>query len=172
MVELSIRTILVAGRPVGIAGLDEALRELARNGRLNGDDAGSRLLELIEQNNFVPDDARGDYRQALEEEWLRSRGRSPSNGSRTSEVAPKREWRGRRREEIAWFPTVVEADCDGCADCLEFCAFGVFVLNEATRAIVVVEPYNCVVGCSACEKVCRRGAIRFPPRRILGSVAG
>lgn len=57
--------------------------------------------------------------------------------------------------------------CDGCGDCLAFCAYGVYELDEASHQVIVVDPFNCLVGCDACARVCKRGAIRFPPREIL-----
>ena len=65
-----------------------------------------------------------------------------------------------RRQEIPWFPTIDEGLCTNCGICVEFCAKGVYLFdNERTS---VIEPYNCVVGCSGCESLCSPGAIRFP----------
>jgi len=64
------------------------------------------------------------------------------------------------REEIPWFPTIDEVLCTNCGICLEFCANGVYALNDMQTQVVA--PFNCVVGCSGCETLCTPGAIRFP----------
>jgi NAD-dependent dihydropyrimidine dehydrogenase PreA subunit len=64
------------------------------------------------------------------------------------------------REEIPWFPTIDENLCTNCEACIEFCANGVYALDDVQTHIVA--PFNCVVGCSGCETLCTPGAIRFP----------
>ena len=69
------------------------------------------------------------------------------------------------REKIPWFP-VIEADkCINCGACLNFCSNNVFEAGELTT--VVINPYNCVVGCHSCQKVCDSDAIMFPPQSLL-----
>lgn len=72
------------------------------------------------------------------------------------------------REKIPWYPTIDENLCTNCGDCLNFCDNGVFALDET--AMKVVAPYNCVVGCSACEKECSSEAISFPDLQELVGV--
>ena len=64
------------------------------------------------------------------------------------------------RGEIPWFPTLDESLCTNCSVCVEFCAHGVYVLDDIQTRVVA--PFNCVVGCSACESLCTSGAIQFP----------
>jgi len=64
------------------------------------------------------------------------------------------------REEIPWFPTIDEGLCTNCGACIEFCANGVYVLNDVQTRVVA--PFNCVVCCSGCESLCSPGAIHFP----------
>ena len=69
------------------------------------------------------------------------------------------------REEIPWFPTLDEDLCTNCGICIEFCANGVFAIDDVQTRVVA--PYNCVVGCSGCEAECSSGAIRFPDKQDL-----
>jgi NAD-dependent dihydropyrimidine dehydrogenase PreA subunit len=69
------------------------------------------------------------------------------------------------REEIPWFPAIDEDLCTNCGSCIEFCANGVFALDDVQTRVVA--PYNCVVGCSACASECESQAIRFPEKQEL-----
>jgi NAD-dependent dihydropyrimidine dehydrogenase PreA subunit len=72
------------------------------------------------------------------------------------------------REEIPWFPAIDEDLCTNCGSCIEFCANGVFALDDVQTRVVA--PYNCVVGCSACETECTSHAVRFPDKQELVKV--
>lgn len=65
------------------------------------------------------------------------------------------------REKIPWFPRVDYQKCTGCRTCFESCPHGVFEW-EGERP-KVAHPYECVVGCSSCAKLCPSDAISFPP---------
>jgi len=66
------------------------------------------------------------------------------------------------RELIPWYPTVDAEACLGDQECLNFCKNEVFRWDEDRNAPIVAHPYNCVLGCSACMKVCAAAAITFP----------
>lgn len=72
------------------------------------------------------------------------------------------EWRGIPREEIPWFPTVDAEKCIGCRECVNFCRNNVLTFDESTGKTVVVNPYNCVVECRTCSRLCPVDAINFP----------
>lgn len=72
------------------------------------------------------------------------------------------EWRGIPREEIPWFPTIDAEKCIGCRECITICKNGVLAFNEETQKSTVVNPYNCVVECRTCAKLCPAEAINFP----------
>jgi NAD-dependent dihydropyrimidine dehydrogenase PreA subunit len=76
------------------------------------------------------------------------------------------------REEIAWFPVIDAAACNGCGDCEGFCKPGVFALGEpegVKRArMTVANPLNCIVLCTRCEPVCPSGAITLPRPEDFG----
>ena len=66
------------------------------------------------------------------------------------------------REKIPWYPTVDREACIGDQECYNFCKNDVFRWDEAEDRPSVVNPYRCVVGCSACAQLCPTGAIHFP----------
>jgi NAD-dependent dihydropyrimidine dehydrogenase PreA subunit len=70
------------------------------------------------------------------------------------------------REQVPWFPALDETLCDGCIKCLEFCSHHVYARRE-DGVVYVAEPYDCVVGCDECARLCKRRAITFPPRLSL-----
>lgn len=71
------------------------------------------------------------------------------------------------RERIPWFPTIDDDECEGCGTCTDFCKNGVLELRGNPPKALVVKPYNCVVMCSACSKLCPNAAISFPPRSVI-----
>jgi NAD-dependent dihydropyrimidine dehydrogenase PreA subunit len=76
-------------------------------------------------------------------------------------------WKGTPREQIPWYPSVDPAKCVGCRKCHEFCSHAVYGWDEVANTPVVMEPFQCVVGCSSCSQQCEEGAISFPLLTIL-----
>ena len=60
-----------------------------------------------------------------------------------------------------WFPVIDYSRCKNCKQCLNFCLFGVYELDEHKK-VKVVKPANCKTGCPACARVCPETAIIFP----------
>ena len=60
-----------------------------------------------------------------------------------------------------WYPVLDAAACLGCLECVGFCLFGVYTVDENNRPEVSV-PDACRNGCPACARVCPGGAIMFP----------
>ena len=60
-----------------------------------------------------------------------------------------------------WYPVIDHQRCVNCLECLNFCLFGTFGLDEAGR-IFVEMPDACRDGCPACSRICPTGAILFP----------
>jgi NAD-dependent dihydropyrimidine dehydrogenase PreA subunit len=83
------------------------------------------------------------------------------------------------REKIPWFPTINYDACIHDQECVNFCKNNVFDWNEALAVPEVARPYNCVVGCDACARICPSQAISFPPleefkatlRRLIAEAA-
>ncbi|MDW8039285.1 MAG: ferredoxin family protein [Thermoguttaceae bacterium] len=60
-----------------------------------------------------------------------------------------------------WYPVIDRSRCQNCQQCLNFCLFGVYGLDERGRVWVEM-PDACRPGCPACARVCPAGAIMFP----------
>lgn len=64
-------------------------------------------------------------------------------------------------EWMPWFPVIDYDRCQGCRQCLGFCLFGVYALDEDGR-VRVASPTRCKTNCPACARVCPETAIIFP----------
>jgi len=60
-----------------------------------------------------------------------------------------------------WYPVVDDEACANCFECLNFCLFGVYDVNQDGR-VFTAQPDQCRPGCPACARVCPTGAIVFP----------
>jgi Pyruvate/2-oxoacid:ferredoxin oxidoreductase delta subunit len=63
--------------------------------------------------------------------------------------------------ERRWYPVIDYARCTNCMECIDFCLFGVYGVDDADR-ILVEQPDQCRKGCPACSRVCPEHAIMFP----------
>ncbi|MFP4053507.1 MAG: hypothetical protein ACLFV7_06560 [Phycisphaerae bacterium] len=61
---------------------------------------------------------------------------------------------------VPWYPVIDRARCNDCKQCLGFCLFGVFALNDGR--VEVANPDHCKTNCPACARVCPQAAILFP----------
>lgn len=71
------------------------------------------------------------------------------------------------RNRIPWFPTVDYSKCSLCEgdpQCLRFCPHDVYRIDESQKKLNVENPYNCVVFCRSCRKVCAPDALSFPSK--------
>ena len=56
-------------------------------------------------------------------------------------------------------------------ECIDFCLFGVYGVDEADR-ILVEQPDQCRKGCPACSRVCPENAILFPQHKTPAIAGG
>jgi Pyruvate/2-oxoacid:ferredoxin oxidoreductase delta subunit len=60
-----------------------------------------------------------------------------------------------------WFPVIDYDRCTNCMQCLSFCLFGVYGVDNERR-IQAQNHDNCKTNCPACSRVCPEAAIMFP----------
>lgn len=63
-----------------------------------------------------------------------------------------------------WYPVIDYSRCTNCMECVDFCLFGVYGLDDVD-SILVEQPDNCRKGCPACSRVCPENAIIFPQHK-------
>jgi NAD-dependent dihydropyrimidine dehydrogenase PreA subunit len=69
-----------------------------------------------------------------------------------------------------WYPVIDYSRCTNCMECIDFCLFGVYGVDQV-ETILVEQPDNCRKGCPACSRVCPENAILFPQHKTP-SIAG
>lgn len=62
---------------------------------------------------------------------------------------------------MPWFPVLDRERCTNCRQCLNFCLFGTYTLDEGGR-VCVTNPRACKTNCPACARICPHVAIIFP----------
>jgi ferredoxin len=161
------RLISIEGKLIGITGMEEVFTELFEAGKKPAKELESYLLEKLKVYNYIPRLKEPSYARSFLKEYERFWNRK----NRRVEEKTKNPgtWQGVPREEVPWFPTIMEELCDGCKLCLSFCSFGVYEYDEKTNKVKVTNPFNCEVGCSMCALKCKPKAISFPPLVILES---
>ncbi|NOX54965.1 MAG: ferredoxin family protein [Planctomycetes bacterium] len=65
---------------------------------------------------------------------------------------------------LRWYPVIDYDRCTNCMECIDFCLFGVYGIDQHGRIIVEL-PDNCKRGCPACSRVCPENAILFPAHK-------
>ena len=71
---------------------------------------------------------------------------------------------------IPWFPVIDLDRCIHCKQCLNFCLFGVYALDEGSK-VRVRNPRKCKTNCPACARLCPEVAIMFP-KYAEGPISG
>ena len=66
------------------------------------------------------------------------------------------------RDMVTWYPMIDYSRCNECERCVDYCPHDVFEKPMKGKP-KVINPNNCVVGCTGCAKVCGPRAIHFPP---------
>lgn len=70
-----------------------------------------------------------------------------------------------------WYPVIDYGRCTNCMECVDFCLFGVYGVDQAEQ-ILVEQPDNCRKGCPACSRVCPENAIIFPQHKSPAIAGG
>ena len=81
-------------------------------------------------------------------------------------------WHDVPREQIYWNPTIVEDACIGCGTCVTGCSRLVYRFDFERKKPVVIDPLNCMVGCTTCANTCPAHAITFPPIETVLALEG
>ncbi len=72
-----IAQVRVGDHKVGIIGLNEAMQEIAKESAAGADEkAAEELLNRLQKRNYIPDSAKGKYKQAFLREYQRFLGRT------------------------------------------------------------------------------------------------
>jgi NAD-dependent dihydropyrimidine dehydrogenase PreA subunit len=162
---MKTKLLTIEGKQIGIVGLDEVLKEFYQTGEKPNEGLKNRLLNRLKQLNYIPSAKEEAYSSVFLEEYAKFCDRQTERTE--EETKDLGTWRGIPREEIPWYPTILEDLCDGCKLCVQFCSFGVYEYDEKNNKVRVTNPFNCVVGCSMCALKCKPKAIMFPPLSIL-----
>jgi len=70
-----------------------------------------------------------------------------------------------------WYPVIDFSRCTNCMECIDFCLFGVYGVDQAENVLVEL-PDNCRKGCPACSRVCPENAILFPQHKTPAIAGG
>ena len=81
-------------------------------------------------------------------------------------------WHGVSRENIDWNPTILEDACIGCGTCVTGCSRMVYRFDFERKKPIVVDPLNCMVGCTTCANTCPAHAITFPSLESILALEG
>ncbi|MGL6195052.1 MAG: ATP-binding protein [Thermoguttaceae bacterium] len=66
-----------------------------------------------------------------------------------------------KSENRRWYPVIDYDKCVGCLECVNYCLFGVYIVDANAKPLVE-QPDSCRDGCPACARVCPGKAIMFP----------
>jgi Pyruvate/2-oxoacid:ferredoxin oxidoreductase delta subunit len=161
------KLISIEGKLIGITGIDEIFTQLFEAGKKPAKELEGYLLEKLKEQNYIPKAKEQSYARVFLQEYEKFFDRK--SGGIEEKAKDLGTWHGVPREEVPWFPTIMEELCDSCKVCLLFCSFGVYEYDEKANKVKVVNPLNCQVGCSICALKCKPKAISFPPLVILES---
>lgn len=91
-----------------------------------------------------------------------SSGPATHHGPPATVEASKTDFTGTSKRR--WYPVIDYSRCTNCMECIDFCLFGVYGLDDHER-ILVEQQDNCKKGCPACSRVCPANAIIFPEHK-------
>jgi NAD-dependent dihydropyrimidine dehydrogenase PreA subunit len=124
--------------------------------------ASSQAADFVAEIERIAEAIRPTVSTPLTIEMLQ-RAASPTNdtyvGSSHTPITTLDDTPGRR-----WYPVIDFSRCTNCMECIDFCLFGVYGVDD-NETIVVEQADNCRKGCPACSRVCPQNAIIFPQHK-------
>jgi len=161
--ESQLKVALVGGSTPW--SLDEQVRSDLASQLLGAGIACRFMNTEIEIDNdelwvFIVADA-AEQSQAFESHWnvITYQGQveaaliSQVQSFQTESITPRKAWK-------PWFPVIDYDRCTNCMQCLSFCLFDVYSVENET--IKVQNQDKCKTDCPACSRVCPEAAILFP----------
>ena len=112
------KLISIESKLIGMIGLDEIFTKLFQAGEKPSKELENRLLEKFKEHNYIPKTKEQSYAQALLQEYEEFC--NQKNQGVEEKAKSLGTWQGVPREEVPWFPTIMEELCDGCKICLDF----------------------------------------------------
>ena len=144
-----IQALLEKGYTVTRATPDGTTSPNARTSMLVvGDFAGGRPPTDLESEGL---EVRFEDESTLDAAGLLAKAEAMQNDSSTFKHG---DWK-------PWFPVIDYDRCTNCMQCLSFCLFGVYGVDDGDR-IQVQNNDQCKTNCPACSRVCPEAAIMFP----------
>lgn len=154
---------------------EEALDALDAAQPVNGDGHANRKMYCID---FRVSSNLEDYLEEIariqEESSVRTvglanftlNGSANGNGSTNGHVngsAPENELHRHDESPVKrrWYPVIDYNRCTNCMECIDFCLFGVYGIDQMGKLLVESQD-SCKKGCPACSRVCPENAIMFP----------
>jgi|GEM_PF-806463 len=85
------RQLMVAGKQVGITGLDATFAAVQAQGLIGDAEISAELVRRIRENNYIPPGLAGDYAAAVLAEYKRAMAKNKSSDPRPVFVASDRQ---------------------------------------------------------------------------------
>ncbi len=149
-----VKSLAEAPRGLVVACHERAVRWLLRFGGARLPDDKLAILDMRQRSaeevvSAIAAFAAADAPSPVREDA--GMGDSPPAGPA---AGPPRSW-------VPWFPVIDYDRCTNCRQCMGFCLFGVYALDEA-GTVRVASPSRCKTNCPACARTCPQVAIMFP----------
>jgi NAD-dependent dihydropyrimidine dehydrogenase PreA subunit len=130
-----------------------------------------RIAEECKQRRQTGDAERAAKHPAMVQLGVNLHAAAPASSVEAPRFAPEQLL---TQPERRWYPVIDYSRCTNCMECIDFCLFGVYGVDQHER-ILVENQDNCKRGCPACSRVCPEHAIMFPDYKtpaIAGAAVG
>jgi len=120
--------------------------------------AGEQSVQTVDLMDWIQGDPKKEQLERyLHPEKMLEAVKSNGNGNGNGDGDPYAPEPTKRR----WYPVIDYSRCTNCMECIDFCLFGVYGVDQMDT-ILVEQQDNCKKGCPACSRVCPENAIIFP----------